>query len=57
MFDILVGTLLPSFAAIPVIRQLNPKGFECYEIYFAGDAEISRISEYAKEALDAADGR
>ncbi|MBE6625854.1 MAG: sugar phosphate isomerase/epimerase [Ruminococcaceae bacterium] len=57
MFDILVGTLLPSHAAIPVIKQLNPKGFECYEIYFDDEENIANIAEYSKEVMDAVEGR
>jgi hypothetical protein len=57
MFDILVGTLLPSHAAVPVIRQLNPHGFECYEIYFDDEEKIANITEFAKEVEDSLEGR
>ena len=57
MFDILVGTLIPSHWAVPMIRQLNPKGFECYEINFDSDDQFARITEFAKEVQESLAGR
>ena len=52
MFDILIGTLIPSRVSVPMIKQLNPKGFECYEINFDSDEQFSKIDEFAKEVGD-----
>ena len=47
MFDILVGTLIPANVAVSMMKQLNPKGFESYELDFS-DWPIGDINEYAK---------
>ena len=57
MFDILVGSVIPSCSAVPIARQLNPKGFECYEINFDTDDKFANIPEFAKELKDALEGR
>jgi len=50
MFDILIGTLIPSNDGTAIIKQLNPKGFECYELNFTEDYKnINRLEEYSKE--------
>ncbi len=58
MFDILIGTLIPAYGAVSMIKQLNPKGFESYELNFAdSDKELNSIDEFAKKVLDSAEGR
>ena len=58
MFDILIGTLLPAQFAVPMISQLNPKGFECYELVFSGyPGDFAQLSEYAKQVKEVLDGR
>ena len=56
MFDILIGTLLPARVSAPMIKQLNPKGFECYELNFAME-DFARLDEIADETKDVLDGR
>ena len=34
MFDIKIGTLIPAEKTAAMIPQLNPKGFESYELDF-----------------------
>ena len=34
MFDIKIGTMIPGMKADSMIPQLNPKGFETYELHF-----------------------
>ena len=52
MFDILVGTLVPASCAVSMIKQLEPKGFECFELNFGG-IPSEDIAEYAKKINDA----
>ncbi len=58
MFDIKIGTLIPAGMAVHMIGQLNPKGFECYELDFGKrfGKEI-RIKEFSGQILEALDGR
>ena len=37
MFDISIGTIIPVRKAAAMIPQLEPKGFECFEIDFFGE--------------------
>ena len=54
MFDILIGTLIPAYGAVSMIKQLNPKGFESYELNFAdSDKELNSIDEFAKKSWTA----
>ena len=57
MFDILIGTLIPAGVSASMIKQLNPKGFECYELNFTKDEHFAEIDELAKEVNDALEGR
>ena len=58
MFDILIGTLIPAHEAVPIIKQLNPKGFESYELNFTDNPEdLLCIDEYSKEVTDALEGK
>lgn len=52
MFDILVGTLIPAASAASMIGQLNPKGFESYELNFDGNLS-KNIHEYAPKINEA----
>ena len=56
MFDILIGTLIPSRSAAPMIRQLNPKGFECYELSFGKD-DFQNFDTIVNDVNEALDGR
>ena len=51
MFDILVGTIIPAQSAASMIEQLNPHGFECYELNFPSEFP-ENIIEYAKKIND-----
>lgn len=58
MFDILIGTLIPAHDAVSIIKQLNPKGFECYELNFTDSIEeLYSLEEYSKRVLEAAEDR
>lgn len=58
MFDIKVGTLIPAGAAVRMIPQLNPKGFECYELNFTTSFLTNvDMNEFSKEILDVLDGK
>ena len=57
MFDILIGTLIPAGVSVPMIKQLNQRGFECYELNFTSDEQFQNIEELAKEVNDALEGR
>lgn len=57
MFDILVGSVIPSRSAVPMISQLNPKGFESYEINFDTDDKFTVIPEFAAELKEVLEGR
>lgn len=57
MFDILIGTIIPAGKSVKLIEQLNPKGFECYEIDFTNIDDFGNLKERAKEISDALDGR
>ena len=58
MFVILVGTVIPARVALTMIPQLNPKGFECYELTFENFQEgFDHIEEYAKQIREVLDGR
>ena len=58
MFDILIGTLIPAHEAVQIIKQLNPKGFESYELNFSDNPEdLFAIDEYSKKVMDALEGR
>ncbi|MGN1451212.1 MAG: sugar phosphate isomerase/epimerase family protein [Eubacteriales bacterium] len=58
MFDIEIGTLIPAAQAPAMIPQLNPKGFECYELDFNGIVpENFDFQRYAEELLPVLDGR
>ena len=37
MFDIKIGTIIPVRKAAKMISQLEPKGFECFELDFFGE--------------------
>ena len=57
MFDIKIGTMIPGMKASSMIPQLNPKGFESYELHFENwDCDMD-YSEHAKRVLDAAEGK
>ena len=59
MFDIRIGTIIPADKAPEMIRQLNPKGFESYELDFNGRLPrmFEGMEEHAARVLEAADGR
>lgn len=58
MFDILVGTIIPAQSAASMIAQLNPKGFECYELDFgAWQGDFTKLPELAEQVNGALDGR
>ncbi len=58
MFDIKIGTIVPVKHAIAMMPQLNPHGFESYEIQFEGwSSEGVDFKEHAKAVLEAAEGR
>ena len=59
MFDIHIGTLIPAEHAPEMIAQLNPLGFECYELTFSGKhpgayaaGELEKLAERTLRALD-----
>ena len=52
MFDILVGTGIPAKDAVSMIKQLNPKGFESYELIF-NHWPHEDIKEFAKKVNEA----
>lgn len=57
MFDIKIGTIIPGMKADRMIPQLNPKGFESYELHFENwDCDMD-YAEHSKRVLDAAEGR
>ena len=58
MFDILIGTLIPAHPAVSMIKQLNVKGFESYELNFTENSEdLYSVEEYAKKISDVLEGR
>ncbi len=58
MFDIRIGTIIPWKSAAAIERQLNEKGFECYELTFEGwNPEGFDFASHAREVVSAADGR
>ena len=59
MFDIKIGTLIPATAAPSMIRQLSPKGFECFALDFNGVAGqiLPRAEEHAKEVTEVLEGK
>lgn len=59
MFDIRIGTIIPADAAPAMMRELDKKGFESYELDFNGKLPrlFDGIESLAQEVLDAADGR
>ncbi|MCI8387374.1 MAG: sugar phosphate isomerase/epimerase [Clostridiales bacterium] len=57
MFDIKIGTMIPGMSADKMIPQLNPKGFESYELHFENWNCEMDYNEHSKRVLDAADGR
>ena len=59
MFDIRIGTIIPADAAPAMMRELNKKGFESYELDFNGKLPrlFDGMEKLAQEILDAADGR
>ena len=58
MFDIKIGTLIPAEHALKMIPQLNPLGFESYELNF-GSAESTKIdiNEFSKQINEVLEGR
>lgn len=58
MFDIRIGTIIPWKPAAAMIRQLNEKGFENYELTFENwNPEGMDFRNHASEILEAAEGR
>lgn len=58
MFDISVGTLIPGEQAVAMIPQLNPKGFESYQLTFESlSAEPFDFDAYADAVLSVLDGK
>ena len=58
MFDIRIGTLIPGELAAAMIPQLNPKGFESYELDFGFmNAPSFDFDVYAESILSVLDGR
>lgn len=58
MFDIKIGTLIPVMQAKKAIPMLNEKGFESYELDFAGvDMDKVDFAALADEILAVLDGR
>lgn len=59
MFDIKIGTLIPVTNAPEIVKQLNPKGFECYELNFSDVAGeiLPNVKEHSKIIADALEGR
>lgn len=58
MFDIRIGTIIPWKPAAAMIRQLNEKGFENYELTFENwNPEGMDFGTHAAEILEAAEGR
>ena len=58
MFDIKIGTLIPAEKAAAMIPQLNPKGFESYELDFnSWDIDEVDLKEHAAKIRDSLDGR
>lgn len=58
MFDIKIGTLIPAEHALKMIPQLNPLGFESYELNF-GSAESANtdLNEFSKQINEVLEGR
>ena len=58
MFDIRIGTVIPADKAPEMMAQLNPTGFESYELDFNGRLPrmFEGMEEHAKAVLNAADG-
>ena len=58
MFDITIGTIIPARRAAAMISQLEPKGFECFELDFAGEdpaqLDWSKLADEINEKLTAA---
>lgn len=52
MFDISIGTLIPAPQALKIIPILNEKGFESYELDFAGFDPLSFDYDAYAEQLD-----
>lgn len=59
MFDIKIGTVVRADEAAPMIKQLNPKGFESYALDFNCVAQdiLPKIEEHAKWVTDALEGQ
>jgi len=57
MFDIRIGTLIPADKAVSMIRQLNPKGFESYQLNFYKSVQTLDFNEYARAVREAAEDR
>ena len=57
MFDIKIGTMIPGMKADSMIPQLNPKGFETYELHFENWNCDMDYHEHSKRVLDTLDGR
>ncbi len=57
MFDIKIGTLIPGTIAEELLPQLNPCGFETYELNFGIGPSRQDLTEHAKKVLDLLDGR
>ena len=58
MFDIKIGTLIPVMQAKNAIPMLNEKGFESYELDFAGvDMDKVDFAALADDILPVLDGR
>ena len=58
MFDIKIGTIIPWKPAAAMMRQLNEKGFESYELTFEGwNPDGMDFRRHAAEVIEAADGR
>ena len=58
MFDIKIGTIIPARKAAKMIPQLEPKGFECFELDFFGEnptqLDWSELADEINEKLTAA---
>lgn len=56
MFDIAIGTLIPAHDAPAMIPQLNPHGFETYELNFSKkrplDTDMPALIQQVTEVLD-----
>ena len=57
MFDIKIGTLIPADCSVKMIPQLNPHGFECYELNFSQEFALTDLKEFSKQVHDVLDGR